>query len=298
MGAELTAAGDGRLYGFFPVSSSLTQIHPRSARVVTSSHVALTFPTLGAGQYDFAVSFWGGLFFFYTAWTASAASTTRLSAFDPATQATTIVVPQIGFNVVGAGSSTCVTTHGDVGKILDGGGAAGDASTDAGAGAGATPHSTPESTRWSTPRSTRAARDVTGDAATRGTVGVETAKRSAAVELVGGSPIIDVHSRPVACMTLVRGRTMKSRAIWASIGHGWPFFCLVACAGGGTPTAQGVTSEQPENVPDDQPNQQTNAVRNVTSPNRCQPRGSSCETGRDCCTEWCDNGVCTLKSVR
>jgi len=93
---------------------------------------------------------------------------------------------------------------------------------------------------------------------------------------------------------------MKTHAIWASIGHGLPLFCVcvVACASSDSPTTQGVTSEQPETgqqgygltTPSD-------AVRNVTSPNRCLPRGTSCETGRDCCTEWCDDGVCTLKSV-
>jgi hypothetical protein len=129
MGAELTGSGDGRLFGFFPVSSSLAQIDPATARVIASSPVVLSFPSSGSGQYDFAVSFWSGLFFFYTAWTANAGGpTTQVTAFDSATRTTTVVLPQIGFNVVGAGSSTCVPTHGDVERLLDGG-----AATDAGA---------------------------------------------------------------------------------------------------------------------------------------------------------------------
>jgi hypothetical protein len=93
---------------------------------------------------------------------------------------------------------------------------------------------------------------------------------------------------------------MKSPAICASIGHALPIFCVVACASSSSPTTVGVTNEQPEGVREGYgpTNPQTDAVRNVTSPDRCQPRGTSCQTARDCCTGWCDDGFCTLRSVR
>jgi hypothetical protein len=93
---------------------------------------------------------------------------------------------------------------------------------------------------------------------------------------------------------------MKSPAIWTSIGRALPFCCVVACASGGSPSTPGVTSRQPESTQEGYgpANPPANAVRNVTSPDRCQPRGSACDTGRDCCTEWCDDGICTPKNVR
>jgi hypothetical protein len=114
LGAELTGTGDGHLYGFFPVDSSIDLIDPATARIVSRAPVALPVPA-GSGEYDFAFSFWGGDFFTYVAWGANpAGTTTDVTLFDPATGATSLVLPQIGFNVIGAGSSTCVTTHGDV----------------------------------------------------------------------------------------------------------------------------------------------------------------------------------------
>jgi hypothetical protein len=121
-GAELTGSGDGRLFGFFPVPSSLAEIDPATAHIVSNTPVALFSPMSGSGEYDFAFSFWGGVFFFYSAWTGNTAGpTTDVTAFDPATGATSLVLPQIGFNVVGAGSSTCVPTHGDDHAFIDGG---------------------------------------------------------------------------------------------------------------------------------------------------------------------------------
>jgi hypothetical protein len=89
---------------------------------------------------------------------------------------------------------------------------------------------------------------------------------------------------------------MNTRAISTRIGHGVACFGLVACASGGTPTAYGVTSAQPEgNGSTTSP--PSTVVRDVASPDRCLTRGSSCQTSRECCTEFCDGGVCALLSV-
>jgi hypothetical protein len=65
-------------------------------------------PTSGSGEFDFAISFWGGVFFTYTAWPGGIpGDTTDVSEVDPVSGTTTLVLAQIGFDVVGAGSSTC-----------------------------------------------------------------------------------------------------------------------------------------------------------------------------------------------
>ncbi len=136
-GAELTGAGDGRLFGFFPANGSLAQIDPSNGQIGVSNDVALYFPTSGSGEYDFAVSFWGGVFFFYTANTQSPAGpTTDVTVFDPATGETRLVASQIGFNITGAGSSTCVPRSAALDQVLGGSTLIGRVSSlDAGAGA-------------------------------------------------------------------------------------------------------------------------------------------------------------------
>jgi hypothetical protein len=144
LGAELTGSGDGRLFGFFPGDSSLAQINPGTSDIMDSHQVGLGLPMFGSGEYDFAVSFWGGIFFFYTANTGNAAGpTTDVTAFDLATGEITLVASQIGFNVTGAGSSTCVPMGGDFDNLLHRGVVRGDTLNDAGLeiGVGAGPDS-------------------------------------------------------------------------------------------------------------------------------------------------------------
>jgi hypothetical protein len=120
-GAELTGSGDGRLFGFFPTAVSLTQIDPATAHILASYDVARGTPTSGSGEFDFALSFWGGIFFLYTAYKGNvAAPTTDITAFDPATGESMLVASQIGFNVTGAGSSTCVPTKGKLDMVSHG----------------------------------------------------------------------------------------------------------------------------------------------------------------------------------
>ncbi len=115
-GAELTGTGDGHLYGFFPLNGpSVAEIDPATAAILSSNDVSVAIPTSGSGEFDFAVSFWGGVFFIYVAWTGSGATpTTDVFEFDPASQQSTLVLPQVGFDVVGAGSSTCAPLVGAI----------------------------------------------------------------------------------------------------------------------------------------------------------------------------------------
>jgi hypothetical protein len=130
LGAELTGSGDGRLFGFFPEALSLARIDPATAHILASNVAPVGTPTSGSGEFDFAVSFWGGLFFLYTAYKGNAAApTTDVTAYDPATRESMLVASQIGFNVVGAGSSTCLPTqgkldllHGSFANAFDAGG--------------------------------------------------------------------------------------------------------------------------------------------------------------------------------
>ena len=130
-GAELTGTGDGRLFGFFPELRQLAQIDPSAARVSSSISLPAGTAVSGSGEFDFAISFWGGVFFIYTAWPGGIpGDTTDVREVDPVSGQTTVVMSQVGFDVVGAGSSTCITTHGDVRAILSAAGDA-DAATDA-----------------------------------------------------------------------------------------------------------------------------------------------------------------------
>jgi hypothetical protein len=105
--AELTGTGDGRLYGFFPGSpSTIAQIDPTSGHVVSSVDLPGVVVTSG-GALAYAFSFWGGVFYTYL---SSGTGTTDVAAYDPSSGATTTVLSQIGFRILGAGVSTCAPT--------------------------------------------------------------------------------------------------------------------------------------------------------------------------------------------
>jgi hypothetical protein len=109
-GADLTSSGDGRIFGYFPGHpSSIAEIVPATAHIASSSPLTLSLPSSGAGEFNFSVSFWNGVFLLYTAWTADAPFT-DVNKFDPATGATSLVYAQIGFRVNGAASSVCPAT--------------------------------------------------------------------------------------------------------------------------------------------------------------------------------------------
>jgi hypothetical protein len=111
--AELTGTGDARLFGFFagsPLgdagSASVTQIDPTSEAPLTQ----YPLPTVDTGS-DWAFSFWGGDFYLYTADKYDQnAPDTVVTRFRPSDGSVTVIDPQLGFRIVGAGSSTCAPT--------------------------------------------------------------------------------------------------------------------------------------------------------------------------------------------
>jgi hypothetical protein len=107
-GAELTGTGDGKLYGFFTTNpAQLAEIDKTSA--ATPSPRSLDNVRTGT---DWAFSFWGGDFWFYTADAqTNPGDTTDVTRLKTATDSSLgVVKSQIGFRIVGAGVSTCAPT--------------------------------------------------------------------------------------------------------------------------------------------------------------------------------------------
>ena len=111
--AELAGTGDARLFGFFagsPLgdagSASVTQIDPDSEGPLTQ----YPLPTVDTGS-DWAFSFYAGDFYLYTADKYDENDPdTVVTRFRPSDGSVTVIDPQLGFRIVGAGSSTCVPT--------------------------------------------------------------------------------------------------------------------------------------------------------------------------------------------
>jgi hypothetical protein len=106
--AELTGTGNGKLYGFFTTSPAQFAEIDKSTGATSS---ARTLPNVNTGT-DWAFSFWGGDFWFYTADTGkSPLDTTNVTRLRTATDNSLgIAKSQIGFRIVGAGVSTCAPT--------------------------------------------------------------------------------------------------------------------------------------------------------------------------------------------
>jgi hypothetical protein len=111
--AELTGTGDARLFGFFEGSplgdagaASVVQIDPTSEAAIKQ----YSLPTIDTGS-DWAFSFWGGDFYLYTADKYDEnAPDTVVTRFRPSDGSLTVLDAQLGFRIVGAGSSTCAPT--------------------------------------------------------------------------------------------------------------------------------------------------------------------------------------------
>jgi hypothetical protein len=103
--AELTGTGDGRLFGFFTTTPvAVAQVDKTSG--ATSSPQPL--PTVETPN-DWAFSFWGGRFYLYT-W-APGQGSSNVNEYDPTTGAVDpSYMTDIGFDIVGAGVSTCAPT--------------------------------------------------------------------------------------------------------------------------------------------------------------------------------------------
>jgi hypothetical protein len=107
--AELSGTGDGLLYGFFTTSPSVLGTINKSTGAVTN---IIPLPTVNNSNGGYAFSFWGGDFWFYTAFPTAADpnATTSVTHLVAADGGISVPMKDIGFTIVGAGSSTCVPT--------------------------------------------------------------------------------------------------------------------------------------------------------------------------------------------
>ena len=102
--AELTGTGDGRLYGFFTTSPV------RVAQIDKSTGGTQTPVTMTGVQVpnDWAFSFWGGHFYLYTSLGQGTGNGSDVTDYDPGSGSIdTTYMTGIGFDIVGAGVSTC-----------------------------------------------------------------------------------------------------------------------------------------------------------------------------------------------
>ena len=108
---ELTGTGDARLFGFFfSAQSSVAQIDKGTAHIISNQNVPVSVNLTGLGSIAWAFSFYAGSFYLYTADT-SQNPYSDVTLYDPMTGKSTTVLSQIGFNIVGAGVSTCAPTQ-------------------------------------------------------------------------------------------------------------------------------------------------------------------------------------------
>lgn len=107
--AELTGTGSGDLYGFF----TTTPVYV--AQIDKSSGATMTpVPMTGVQTpNDWAFSFWGGHFYLYTSDGQPGDGGSNVTDYDPVSGSiNTTFMTQIGFDIVGAGVSTCAPTTG------------------------------------------------------------------------------------------------------------------------------------------------------------------------------------------
>ena len=104
--AELTGTGDARLFAFFATSpAAFAQVDKSSG----ATPAVTSLPTVNASDGGYAFSFWGGDFWFYTAYPTpdKPDATTSVTHYVTATKTATVALSEIGFVIVGAGVSTC-----------------------------------------------------------------------------------------------------------------------------------------------------------------------------------------------
>jgi len=105
--AELTGTGDGRLYGFFTTA-------PVEVAQITKTNGSTQAPVPMTGvpvPNDWAFSFWGGHFYLYTSAGQGTGGGSNVTDYDPvAGSVNTTFMTAIGFDIVGAGVSTCAPT--------------------------------------------------------------------------------------------------------------------------------------------------------------------------------------------
>jgi hypothetical protein len=105
--AELTGAGDGKLYGFFVTEPAhVAEISKTNGDILWAQEL----PGVYAGD-GWAFSFYGGDFYIYTS-DPNSLGGSDVTRFRPKDGSVTVVKPKVGFKIVGAGVSTCAPTEG------------------------------------------------------------------------------------------------------------------------------------------------------------------------------------------
>ncbi len=104
-GAELTGNGNGELWAYWPgPESSVARIDKTGATVEDE----WALPPLRNQPAGWAFAHWGGRYFvFISQVDARDDITSQVLRFDPISGETTVVVPETGRRIVGAGVSTC-----------------------------------------------------------------------------------------------------------------------------------------------------------------------------------------------
>ena len=98
---ELTGTGDARLFGFYTTEPAhLAEINKADGTTPTP----IELPNVDAHTGGYAFSFWGGSFWFYT---SANSDNSLVTEYDPVANTSEVVVPDVGFTIVGAGVSTC-----------------------------------------------------------------------------------------------------------------------------------------------------------------------------------------------
>ena len=110
--AELTGTGDGRLFGFFTTvpTVQVAQIQTDSTQGTPGTILSQTPMNGVVPPTDWAFSFWGGHFYLYTSLglPAPIGMGSNVTDYDPVSGSIdTTYMQNIGFDIVGAGVSTC-----------------------------------------------------------------------------------------------------------------------------------------------------------------------------------------------
>lgn len=96
---ELSGTGDGRLFGFSPISGVVAHLDRSTAAVLES------YRTSAIERSEFAFAQWGGDFWLFTR--PEGAPSGIVTRHSPATGESKIVVADTGIRIIGAGVSTC-----------------------------------------------------------------------------------------------------------------------------------------------------------------------------------------------
>jgi hypothetical protein len=95
---DLTGTGDGRIFGFDPrTPARIVEIDPKTSQIVAEKSVG------ALGERAWAIAQYWGSFYVFSATTGNS----QVVKFNWGTGAEEVLLPDVGFTVVGAGVSSC-----------------------------------------------------------------------------------------------------------------------------------------------------------------------------------------------